>query len=85
MVRAFKNKIKLVYHLNVQVLLFYLLSSFSADVITVVFGNLLCSSNLNIVLSFSCNVRRCSRARNSWYFGSKCYHVFSFATGFLMW
>ena len=25
------------------------------------------------------------RARNSWYFGSKCYHVFSFATGILMW
>ena len=26
-----------------------------------------------------------NRARNSWYFGSKCYHVFSFATGILMW
>ena len=25
------------------------------------------------------------RARNSWYFGSKCYHVFSFATGILVW
>ena len=25
------------------------------------------------------------RARNLWYFGSKCYHVFSFATGILMW
>ena len=25
------------------------------------------------------------RARNVWYFGSKCYHVFSFATGILMW
>ena len=25
------------------------------------------------------------RARNSWYFGSKCYHVFSFATGIFMW
>ena len=60
MVRAFKNKIKLVYHVNVQVLLFYLLSSFSADVIRVVFGNVLCGGNVNIVLSFSCNVRRCS-------------------------
>ena len=26
-----------------------------------------------------------SRARNSWYFGSKGYHVFSFTTGILMW
>ena len=26
-----------------------------------------------------------SRAQNSWYFGSKCYHVFSFAAGILMW
>ena len=25
------------------------------------------------------------RARNLWYFGSKCYHVFSFATGIFMW
>ena len=25
------------------------------------------------------------RARNLWYFGSKFYHVFSFATGILMW
>ena len=25
------------------------------------------------------------RARNSWYFGSKCYHAFSFATRILMW
>ena len=25
------------------------------------------------------------RARNLWYFGSKCYHVFSFAAGILMW
>ena len=24
-------------------------------------------------------------ARNLWYFGSKCYHIFSFATGILMW
>ena len=27
----------------------------------------------------------CIRARNSWYFGSKCYHVLSFATGIFMW
>ena len=25
------------------------------------------------------------RAQNLWYFGSKCYLVFSFATGILMW
>ena len=31
------------------------------------------------------NENGCDRARNSWYFGSKCYHVFSFATGILMW
>ena len=29
--------------------------------------------------------RACARARNLWYFGSKCYHVFSFATRILMW
>ena len=30
-------------------------------------------------------VGKYNRARNSWYFGSKCYHDFSFATRIVMW
>ena len=39
---------------------------------------------VNAMLEAECHGST-SRARNLWYFGSKCYHVFSFATGILMW
>ena len=32
-----------------------------------------------------CNNNVSSRARNSWYFGGKCYHIFSIATRILIW